>query len=220
MSAGKRGVPPTNSISGDEVRALLDHYRCPVPFHAVRTRFLGNIASLVTSASPMDAVADLWGGDLPALDGPEAARELSRVLVMGLWNQLTRHQERNAPFRLIRIEVPATREGLARIALIRREEVVGFIQGMFGKEESLALPDRAHRALESLSEAGGLFIGVYEVARDPTKPASADDVVQTRRHIRDLTKVCEREIHKAVLSCTRARRQMMSSMPTTKPTLH
>ena len=38
----------------DEVRALLDCDRClRVPFHEVRTRFLGNIASSVLSASPM-----------------------------------------------------------------------------------------------------------------------------------------------------------------------
>ena len=36
-------VPP--SATDDEVRALLVRYRCPVPFHEVRTRFLGNIAS-------------------------------------------------------------------------------------------------------------------------------------------------------------------------------
>jgi hypothetical protein len=38
----------------DEVRLLLDRYKCPIPFHEVRTRFLGNIASL--SASPIETV--------------------------------------------------------------------------------------------------------------------------------------------------------------------
>ena len=48
MSAGKRtGVPPNKPVSDDEVRAFLDRYRCPVPFHVVRTRFLGSIASPV-----------------------------------------------------------------------------------------------------------------------------------------------------------------------------
>ena len=36
----------------------------------------------------------------------------------------------------------------------------------------------------------------------------ADDLAQTRCNIRELTKVGEREIHEAVLSCTRARRQL------------
>jgi hypothetical protein len=220
MSTGTRGAPPSKAVGDDEIRALLDLYRCPVPFHAVRTRFLGRIASPVMAASPMDAVAGLWGGELPVVDGPGDANELLRVLVMGLWNQLARHQERNAPFRLMRVETPATREGLARIALIRREEVIGFIQGLFGNEEGLSLPRRACRALEALSEAGGLLGGVYEVASNPTKPASAEDIVQTQSHIRELTKVCEREINEAVLACSSARRQTPSSKPTRKPTLH
>jgi hypothetical protein len=95
-----------------------------------------------------------------------------------------------------------------------------FIEGMFRKEQGLALPERARRALEALAEAGGLLRGVSEVARDPAKPASANDIAQTRRHISELTAICEREIHAALLSCTRARRRMPNSVPNTKPTLH
>jgi hypothetical protein len=208
------------AVSDDEVGALLDHYRCPVPFHTVRTWFLGDIASPVMSASPLDAVKALWGGELPEFDSLNAINELLRILVMGLWNGLARHQERSAPFRLVRVEIPATREGLVRIALIRREELDGFVEGVFGKEQSLELPERAHRALDALSELRSIFDGLYELAGNPTKPVTADDIVQIRQHIRELTKVGEREIHEAVLSCTRARRQLLSSLPTAKPTLH
>ena len=45
----------------------------------------------------------------------------------------------------MRVEIPETREGLAHIALIRREELDGFVEGLFGKEQSLELPERAHR---------------------------------------------------------------------------
>jgi hypothetical protein len=139
---------------------------------------------------------------------------------MGLWNRLTRHQERSAPFRLVRVEISETRDGLAHIALIRREELDGFVEGLFGKEQSLELPERAHRALDALSELQAIFDGLYEFAGSPTKAVTADDIAQTRRHIRELTKVGEREIHEIVLSCTRARRQLLNSVPTTKPTRH
>ncbi|MBV8335316.1 MAG: hypothetical protein JO358_07720 [Alphaproteobacteria bacterium] len=215
-SSGSSNKPPTD----DEVRALLDRYRCPLPFHVVRTRFLGRIASPVMAPSPMDAVAGLWGGALPAIDSSDTANELMRVLGVGLWTQLEGHVQRNAPFRLIRIQSPATREGLARIALIRKEEVIGFIQGLFGGQEGLAFPKRACRALEALAEAGALFNGVYQVTSNPGKPASVEDVVETWSHIRELTNVCEREIHEVVLSCTDSRREFPSSMPTGKPTLH
>ena len=81
----------------EQVRALLERYKCPVPFHEVRTRLLGNIASPVMSVSPIKVVQDLWGGKLPPFDRIEDANELVGALVMGLWNRLTRHQDRASP---------------------------------------------------------------------------------------------------------------------------
>ena len=94
----KPPAPPT--ATDEEVRALLERYRCPVPFHEVRTRLLGNIATPVMSASPIRTVEGLWGGELPDFGSINAANELIGALIMGLWNRLTRHQERSAPFRL------------------------------------------------------------------------------------------------------------------------
>ncbi len=45
----KARKPTTTGPGDDEVRLLLDRYKCPIPFHEVRTRFLGNIASPVMS---------------------------------------------------------------------------------------------------------------------------------------------------------------------------
>ena len=118
----KPSAPPTTT--DEEVRAQLERYRCPVPFHEVRTRFLGNIATPVMSASPIRTVEGLWGGELPDFGSINAANELIGALIMGLWNRLTRHQERNAPFRLTRPDVAASREGLATLAkgcLVRRK---------------------------------------------------------------------------------------------------
>ena len=154
------------------------------------------------------------------LGSPQCVNELLRILVTGLWNRLSRHQERSAPFRLVRAEIPESRAGLVRVAFIRREELDGFVEGLFGIEQSLELPERAHRALDVLSELRAIFDGLYELAGNPTKPVTADDIAQIRHHVGELTKVGEREIHEAVLSCTRARRQFLNSVPITKPTRH
>ena len=69
----------------------------------------------------MKEVESLWGGELPEFENIEAANELIGALVMGLWSPLTRRQERGNPFRLTRLDVPATREGLAIFALMRRQ---------------------------------------------------------------------------------------------------
>src|SRR5215203_5378290 len=80
-------------MADDQVSAMLERYACPVPFHEVRTRFLGNIASL-TTVSPLEIVKELWGGELPEFSDIDAANELIGALVMGLWNRLTQHQSR------------------------------------------------------------------------------------------------------------------------------
>jgi len=214
----KRMTPPT--ASDDEVRALLDRYHCPVPFHAVRTRFLGNIASPDMQGSPMKMVEALWGGELPTFDSIDEANELIGALVMGLWNRLTRHQERSAPFRLTRMEVPATRDGMAALARLRREELEGFVEGLFGEKESLDLPERAHKALGTLAEIRAMLEASQVLAEDPTKPALPGEITATLGHFRELTRISEHEMHEAVLSCTRARRQMLAALPARRPVLH
>jgi hypothetical protein len=99
----KRAVPAT--ATDKEVRVLLERYHCPMPFHEVRARILGNIATPAAGVSPIKMVERLWGGELPEFNSIDAANELIGALIMGLWNRLTRHQERSAPFRLVRPDV-------------------------------------------------------------------------------------------------------------------
>ena len=65
--------PEMPAVSDDEVRSLLERYAFPVPFHAVRTRFLGSITAPGFAAASPDTVKALsrdyseWrtGGILP-----------------------------------------------------------------------------------------------------------------------------------------------------------
>jgi hypothetical protein len=136
---------------------------------------------------------------------------------MGLWNRLTRHQERSAPFRLTRLEVPATREGMATLARLRREELEGFIEGLFGDKNSLDLPERADNALHAMAEMRAMLAGSQALAEDASKPAAPDDIAVMLGHFRKLTRIAEHEMHEAVLACTRARRQMLTALPTGRP---
>ena len=202
------------------VRALLEKYRCPVPFHEVRTRFLGNIATPELSASPLRIVEGLWGGELPVFDSMDEANDLVGALVQGLWNDLTRHQKRSQPFRLIRLPMNPTAANLGQYGLVRLEELDGFTEGLSNGEEVIDLPERAHQAIGHLSELRAMMASICElVSRDP----NADDPTQldtTFKHLRELTRIMETEIHAAVLSCTRARRQMLEGILTEKPTIH
>lgn len=214
----KRSAHP--GVTDAEVQALLARYQCPVPFHEVRTRFLGNIATPDMNASPIKSVESLWGGKLPEFDTIDAANELIGALMMGLWNRLSRHQQRSAPFRLTRRTVPATREGLATLASMRLQELDGFIEGLFGSKDTLDLPGRAHHGLNVLAEVRALFAATRDLAVDETISAPAKQLETTLRQLRELTKAAEQEINAVVLSCTQARRQILEDITSTKPTFH
>ncbi len=217
MPQAKR--PP---VAADEkkIQALLETYACPVPFHEVRTRFLGNIATPAALASPISVVKNLWGGEMPEFESLDAVNELIGVLVNGLWNSLTRHQKRSDPFRLVRPTVTPTRAGLSQLALVRRQEIEGFFGGLFAGEEEADLPAKASAALDSLARLRAMMAGVYDVAIDESKPATPSDIATTMKHIRELTLAMEMEINRVVLDCTRARRQTLGSIGNAGPTRH
>lgn len=201
------------------VKALIEKHGCPVPFHEVRTRFLGNIATPDLSASPLQMIQDLWGGELP-VDRMDEANELIGALIDGLWNDLTKHQKRSQPFRLTCTSMEPTAANLGDYGRVRLEELDGFIEGLFNGQGIIDLPERAHEAVGHLAELRAMMAGICNlVARDP----DADDRTQfetTFKHLRELTRIMETEIYEAVLSCTRARRQMLEGIVTARPTVH
>ena len=180
---------------------------------------MGNIASPVMAASPVETVKQLWGGELPEFDSLESVNELLNVLVAGLWNRLTAHQSSRNPFRLLHFEVAQKREDLKNLALVRRQELDGFVEGLFGREEIMNLPERAHTALGVLAEIRAMLAGTVDLLDDPDKSAEPDDLMDLVRNIQKLSVILETEMNKAVLSCARARRQLLEQMPATKPTL-
>jgi len=212
----KGAVEPTGPTD-EQVRLLLVLYRCPVPFHIVRTRILGSIALPELDVSPIETVKSLWGEDLPEFKSAASVNELMEVLVKGLWNRLARHQVRKVPFHLLRIDVPLDREGLGRLALVRREELEGFMKGLFGHKEELDLPERAYRALDQLSEIREFLWTVEDVRFDALEPATQAEITNT---LGALTRIAEHEIHETVLSCARARRIKLRGLTARKATLN
>jgi hypothetical protein len=172
------------------------------------------------SASPIAVVKNLWGGELPEFESLDAVNELIGVLVNGLWNSLTRHQKRSEPFRLVPPTVQETRVGLAQLALIRRQELDGFFEGLFNGADEQDLPEKASASLNTLGEVRAMIARVNQIASDASKPAELSDIATTMKHVRELSRIAENEINRIVLDCTRARRQLMSTVGTAGPTRH
>lgn len=212
--------PKITGVSDAEVLAMLKRYKCPTPFHEVRTRFLGNIASPIPGASPMETVKQLWGGELPAFDNIDEVNALLGVLVNGLWNRLTEHQNSRSPFMLTRFDVKPTREGVQHYVLVRRQEIDGFVIGLFGNEKEIDLPERAHESLDVLADLRSMVAGAVDLLGDLSKPAEPGSLQALVRNIQQMTIIAEKEMNKINLACKRARVQSLEQIPTAKPTLH
>jgi len=212
MSLSKPSSVP--SASDKEVQALLLRYRCPTPLHAVRTLFLSHIASPRLDVSPMAPVAQAWGGELPEFASSDEVEEVMRVLVQGLWNRLSEHQSTRNPFRLPRFEVTLTRQALHDLALVRAQELKGFVDGLFGAEEEMLLPQKVHEAVEALAELHAMFDGAAVLLADETKPAPVHELKALLRNLQQMTIVADEQINKAMQSCKRARGQRLEAMAT------
>ncbi len=213
----KPRIPP---VDEKQARSLLKKYNCPVPYHEVRTRFLGNIATPAMTTSPMNIVKGLWGGELPEFESLEAVNDLIGALVNGLWNSLTRHQKRTEPFRLVRVPTEATRAGLASYILMRRQEIDGFVDGLFNGQDVIDLPEKAQSSADVIGELRAMLAGAYALVADETKPGSDAEFTKTLKNIQELTPIIEHEINAIVLACTRARRQMLKAPGFSGPMFH
>ncbi len=213
MSTSK---PPSGQAAATDkgVQALLLRLQCPTPLHVLRTLFLGSIASPRLDVSPMAPVAQAWGGAMPEFASTAEVEEVFGMLVQGLWNRLSEHQSSRHPFRLPRFEVAETRQALHDLARMRAQELNGFVDGLFGSEDEMLLPKKAHEAVVALSELHAMFDGAAALLADETKPAPADELKALLRNVQQMTINADEQINKAVQSCKRARGQRLEAMAT------
>ena len=203
-----------------EIKSLLRQYECPTPFHEVRTRFLGTIASPGLAVSPLGAIKELWGTELPEFESEEAVNELFNGLIAGLWNRLSAHQSGLNPFKLLRFEVAPTRDSIKSFALHRQQELDGFVIGLFGPNEKVDLPESVQAALGALADTRSMLVAIITLLGDPSKPADSTSLQEFLRNLHKMTIIAENAINKINLASQRARRQSIELMPATRPTLH
>lgn len=205
---------PTGPTTEFNVRRLLARYQCPTPFHVVRSLFMGNITSPRLNATPLGALAQIWGGEMPVFTSEEDVEEVAMTLVQGLWNRLADHQNARDPFRLTRFEVLPTRQALHDLALLRVQELDGFVDGLFGPEDEMLLPQKAHDAVQALADLYSMFSGAAELLADEAKPAPEHELKDLLRNLQQLSIAADEWINKAVQSCKRSRTQRLEAMST------
>ncbi len=212
-------TPSLRYVGDIRIRELLRAHGCPTPFHAVRTRFLGNIATPRFDASPIEAIKALWSGTLPDFEDMGDANALFQGL-MSFWNHLAKHQSRSKPFRLLRLPSKPTYDDLLEFCRTRTEELEGFVDGLFAGDEKIDLPERAVEGMEALGEINALLHGVLDLLEDPDQSSTDRELGETLRNVKELTGIAEKEIHAVILSCVRARREGLGQSGERRPTIH
>ena len=213
--------PKTKPPSELTIRALLIKHACPIGYHEVRTRLLGSIACPNLDMKPMTVIASLWGGTLPEFDSIDDANALLGALAMGLWNEMSSHQDPELPFRAVHVPLEPTAANLGNFGMVRAQEAEGFVEGLFNGEKEAGLPELAHEAVKHLGEIRAMMFGVADlIERTAGEPEDREQIKRTIKHLRDMTEIMETEIHTAVLSCTRARTQVLPGLTSPWPTRH
>lgn len=211
MNASKSSTRP-GAPTDKEVQDLLTRHRCPTPLHVLRALMMGHISSPRLDVSPMAPLMQAWGGELPEFGTAEDLDKVISVLLHGLWNRLSEHQSTRNPFRLTRFEVTASRQALHDLAQRRAQELKGFVDGLFGPEQEMLLPQKAHDSVVVLAELYEMFVGAAELLADPAKPAPVQELKALLHNLQHLTLIADEQINRAVQSCKRARGQHMEKM--------
>ena len=92
-------------------------------------------------------------------------------------------------------------------------ELDGFVTGLYGEEEVLYLPERAHDAMENLGSIHSFLSGYSQFPNE-------GDSAKTGANLVELTQAAEQEINALILSCTASRRESLDQESVPKPTLH
>jgi len=203
---------------GATIKALLLRYACPIPHYQVRARFMGNITTPDMNVSPMQEIQRIWNGVLPEFETHKEAEAFFGALLQSMWNGLSIHQKRTEPFKLVRLKsAPASYEYVARLAKVRRQEIEGFVDGLFAGKDDMDFPETAHKAIGILGELRSLFAATEDLANKPPGPASLSSLEQTAKQLREMSRIVENEINVIIQSCRNARMQALETHAMARP---
>lgn len=95
---------------------------------------------------------------------------------------------------------------------MRAEELKGFVKGLFGTDDEMLLPQKAHEAVTALAELHAMFNGAAGLLADESKPAPDPELKALLRNVQQLTIAADEQINKAIQSCKRARGQRLETI--------
>ena len=183
------------------VQRLLTKYGCPTPFHIVRMRFLGEIASFKLGSTPMETVESLWDHEIPDFQSEEEASNFFQTLI-SLWNRMARHQD-GVLVKLTRPKKLKTWDDISETLVMRAEEVQdGFLGGFLAADDEM-VPVPFKDTVAKLDDvAEGFGMAAERIRRSDFDDMTLDDY---RKLIEEGTKGIE-QLLTTIVGITKAMR--------------
>ena len=195
------------------VRELLERYSCPYPFHQVRAGFMGNIASPDLHVTPLRELERAWNGELPVFASEHDIHPFMQTMLMDFYKKLCAHQNQEQPFNLVNLyPTSINREFLSRFGRVRREELEGFIGGLFCGQDEIGMPEQAHSIIQSLREKLETFASEEKSTIGPLESEDRSSIERTLAHLQELTLASEKEINIIIQLGNAARAQLMEML--------
>ena len=191
-------------------------YGCPAPFHVVRMRFWGAIASPLPDVLPAKIIEGLWTAGSPPLKDTSEAEQFFRSL-LGLWNHMARFQTGSPPLQLMKVSGFETRELLHGAAKHRVEELYdGFMRGFTGGHEAIDVPNGVGGFLCQVERTIEFFAKVRNTFARP--PGLEDEAmrVELARVFVQLDQLVHKDLNLIALAVRRWR-SCRASVPSRRP---
>ncbi len=189
---------------------LLKH-QCPTPFHVVRMRFLGEIASPDLAVSPMKTIESFWPKGLPEFEDEGQLKPFVETF-LGLWNRMSRHQN-GVLVKLVKPRRLRDWSDTAATCRTRAEEIRdGFLVGLRGSGEPAFLPEAIVEAISGLEEIASLFEETGSRIEGPERDEDELSLEDHRLLLEDRTKVIETLLTEIVKLSTKLRQASIEAM--------
>ncbi len=171
-------------------KRFLQEHDCPTPFHVVRMRFLGEIASPDFAASPMKTVESFWPDGLPEFENEGQMKPFVETF-LGLWNRMSRHQD-GVLVKLVKPRKLRVWSDVAATLRMRGEEIGdGFLLGFRGGGQPQFLPEEVEDSLSGLEKIAEQFEKAAAGIKSPAGDEDGFSLGEYRYLIEDRTKMIE-----------------------------
>lgn len=203
---------PIDQTEEKRIRHLLREHGCPIGYHKIRTRMLGAMARHDLTINPAAVIASLWGHESHKFESLDHSHELYIALEQGLWHELLKHKDPDAPFQAMQMPLDPSVAHLEVFGIVRIQEIEGFVEGLFNHEEEARLPIRASDAVVHLGDIRATMFGLSKlIKRASESPENMEQVIRLIRHLQVLTDMMEAEIHHVFLTCLQAGQQSFAT---------